>query len=87
MPGRPAPAVTDASALPPVPDRCKRSRTAEAPTGRVAAATNLIGCAVGASQKLRVPHRRAGDEVLGNLVIALRDLKQPMPHVFAVMGR
>jgi len=50
-------------------------------------AKNLIGCAVGASQKLRVPHRRAGDEVLGDLVIALRDLKKPLSYVFAVMCR
>ena len=51
------------------------------------ACDNLIAFAIRASQKLRVSHRRAGDEIVGDFVIALRELKQPLSHLFAVMPR
>jgi hypothetical protein len=34
-----------------------------------------------------VSHRRAGNKIVGDLVIALGDLKKPLPHLVAVMGR
>ena len=48
---------------------------------------NLIAVAIGASQKLGMPHRRAGDEVLGDFVVALRELKKSLPYLFAVVSR
>jgi hypothetical protein len=32
-------------------------------------------------------HRRPGDEIVGDLVIALRELKQPLSYFFAMMCR
>ena len=50
-------------------------------------AKNLIVSAIRAPEELRVPHRRARDEVVSDFVIALRELEKPLSHLFAMMRR
>ena len=50
-------------------------------------APTLSGFAIRASQELGMSHRRTSDEVVGDFVIALRDLKQALPHLVAMMRR
>jgi hypothetical protein len=48
-------------------------------------APTLSGLAIRASQKLRVSHRSASRQIVGYFIIALSELKQPLPHHFAMM--